>query len=90
MPRPSISRRFPDEPVHLAWIPQVELDPLNIRPSEIDRTIKLHIELVNAIRFAVSHHFGLAIATTISGSGVVLINQTLQTQNEPEASESCV
>jgi len=29
------------------------------------------------------------IATTRAGSGVVLINQTPQTQNEPEASESC-
>jgi len=29
------------------------------------------------------------IATTRSGSGVVLINQTPQTQNEPEASASC-
>ena len=29
------------------------------------------------------------IATTRAGSGVVLINQTLQTQDEPRASESC-
>ena len=29
------------------------------------------------------------IATTRAGSGVVLINQTPQTQNEPEASEPC-
>ncbi len=31
----------------------------------------------------------LEIATTRAGSGVVLINQTPQTQDEPEASESC-
>ena len=29
------------------------------------------------------------IATTRAGSGVVLINQTPQTQDEPEASEPC-
>ncbi len=29
------------------------------------------------------------IATTRAGSGVVLINQTPKTQNEPEASEPC-
>ena len=29
------------------------------------------------------------IATTRAGNGVVLINQTPQTQSEPEASESC-
>jgi len=31
----------------------------------------------------------LEIATTRAGSGVVLINQTPRTQNEPEASEPC-
>jgi hypothetical protein len=56
-------------------------------PSEIDRTIKLHIKLVNAIRFAVSYYFGLAIATVNSGGGEALINQMPQTQFKPEASE---
>ena len=30
-----------------------------------------------------------AVATTREGSGIALINQTPQTQDEPEASESC-
>ena len=30
-----------------------------------------------------------AVATTREGSGIALINQTPQTQGEPEASESC-
>ena len=36
-------------------------------------------------------HLGTAwrIATTREGSGIALINQTPQTQDEPEASESC-
>ena len=29
------------------------------------------------------------VATTREGSGIALINQTLQTQDEPESSESC-
>ena len=29
------------------------------------------------------------VATTREGSGIALINQTPQTQDEPEASESC-
>ena len=39
-----------------------QLDSLNKKPLGINRTIKLHIELVNAMRFAASHRFGLAIA----------------------------
>ena len=44
----------PDCPDHL--------DSLNKKPLGINRTIKLRIELVNAIRFAASYLFGLAIA----------------------------
>jgi len=42
-----------------------------------------------AIRPKPDFHSIFEVATTREGSGIALINQTLQTQDEPEASESC-
>ena len=42
-----------------------------------------------AIRPKPAFHPIFEVATTREGSGIALINQTLQTQDEPEASESC-
>jgi len=42
-----------------------------------------------AIRPKPDFHSFFEVATTCEGSGIALINQTPQTQGEPEASESC-
>ena len=44
---------------------------------------------VVAIRSKPAFRPTFAVATTREGSGIALINQTPQTQGEPEASESC-
>ena len=52
-------------------------------PFVINRTIKLHIELVNAMRFAASHHCDLAIAVGLDSKPRPRPSPNLQEPTHP-------
>ncbi len=65
--------------------------PCDVPDNQVGRIVQA-IVLPEAWMGRVLAHIHLAddeVATTRAGSGIALINQTPQTQDEPEASESC-